>query len=71
MLQREGVDPDPLGLDLDVDRIIESYTDKEKLLHIESQVCACGCAWVCVGGCACAGACARVLCALLCARKIE
>lgn len=38
VLQRNGVDPDPLGLSLDVDRIIESYTDKEKLLHIESQV---------------------------------
>lgn len=45
VLQRNGVDPDPLGLSLDVDRIIESYTDKEKLLHIESQV------WVahCIG----------------------
>jgi hypothetical protein len=32
------VDPDPLGLTLDVDKIIESYADKEKLLFLESQV---------------------------------
>eukprot|EP01134_Creolimax_fragrantissima_P007079 CFRG7079T1 len=38
VLQRDGVDPDPKGYDLNIDMVVESYADKERLLTIEGQL---------------------------------